>query len=105
MNLADWAMKYQKKGQLEQIIDTELAGKIKADSLWKSAETAEKCLVYYGVDKPSMGEVCLNLEYALQLQEAVVRGDPEESITSMIGERLTTGQPFQPRRKWFFVCF
>ena len=79
-------MKWQKKGQLEQIIDQTLAGKIRPDSLRKFGETAEKCLADYGVDRSSMGDVLWNLEYALQLQEAVVQGDPEENSTNMIGE-------------------
>ncbi|TXG73972.1 hypothetical protein EZV62_002551 [Acer yangbiense] len=86
VNLAEWAMKWQKKGQLDQIIDSTLAGKIKPDSLRKFAETAEKCLADYGVDRPSMGDVLWNLEYALQLQEAVLQGDPEENSTNVIGE-------------------
>ncbi|XP_014497920.1 receptor-like protein kinase HERK 1 [Vigna radiata var. radiata] len=86
VNLAEWAMKWQKKGQLEQIIDERLAGKIRPESLRKFGETAEKCLADYGVDRPSMGDVLWNLEYALQLQEAVVEGDPEENSTNMIGE-------------------
>ncbi|RDY03747.1 Receptor-like protein kinase HERK 1, partial [Mucuna pruriens] len=86
VNLAEWAMKWQKKGQLEQIIDPTLAGKIRPDSLRKFGETAEKCLADYGVDRPAMGDVLWNLEYALQLQEAVVQGDPEENSTNMIGE-------------------
>ncbi|KAF1886917.1 hypothetical protein Lal_00046155, partial [Lupinus albus] len=86
VNLAEWAMKWHKKGQLEQIIDPTLAGKIRPDSLRKFEETAEKCLADYGVDRPSMGDVLWNLEYALQLQEAVVQGDPEENSTNMIGE-------------------
>ncbi|KAK4852463.1 hypothetical protein QYF36_024367 [Acer negundo] len=86
VNLAEWAMKWQKKGQLDQIIDSTLAGKIRPDSLRKFAETAEKCLADYGVDRPSMGDVLWNLEYALQLQEAVLQGDPEENSTNVIGE-------------------
>ncbi|KAJ1431950.1 Serine-threonine/tyrosine-protein kinase, catalytic domain [Sesbania bispinosa] len=86
VNLAEWSMKWQKKGQLEQIIDPTLAGKIRHDSLRKFGETAEKCLADFGVDRPSMGDVLWNLEYALQLQEAVVQGDPEENSTNMIGE-------------------
>ncbi|BFG34250.1 hypothetical protein CerSpe_205240 [Prunus speciosa] len=86
VNLAEWAMKWQKKGQLEQIIDSTLAGKIRPDSLRKFGETAEKCLADYGVDRPSMGDVLWNLEYALQLQEAEIPGDAEENSTNMIGE-------------------
>ncbi|OIT20995.1 PREDICTED: receptor-like protein kinase HERK 1 [Nicotiana attenuata] len=86
VNLAEWAMKWQKKGQLEQIIDRNLAGKIRPDSLRKFGETAEKCLADYGVDRPSMGDVLWNLEYALQLQEAVMQVDPEENSTIIIGE-------------------
>lgn len=86
VNLAEWAMKWQKKGQLEQIIDPNLVGKIRPDSLRKYGETAEKCLADFGVDRPSMGDVLWNLEYALQLQEAVIQNDPEENSTNVIGE-------------------
>ncbi|KAI8015982.1 Receptor-like protein kinase HERK 1 [Camellia lanceoleosa] len=86
VNLAEWAMKWQKTGQLEQIIDPNLAGKIKPDSLRKFGETAEKCLAEFGVDRPPMGDVLWNLEYALQLHEAVLQNDPEENSTNVIGE-------------------
>jgi serine/threonine protein kinase len=86
VNLAEWAMKWQKRGQLDQIIDSTLVGKIRPDSLRKFGETAEKCLADYGVDRPSMGDILWNLEYALQIEEAVIAGDPEENSTIMIGE-------------------
>ncbi|XP_071691694.1 receptor-like protein kinase HERK 1 [Rutidosis leptorrhynchoides] len=86
VNLAEWAMIWQKKGQLEQIIDVTLKGKIRPDSLRKFGETAEKCLSDFGVDRPSMGDVLWNLEYVLQLQEAVLQNDPDENSTNVIGE-------------------
>ncbi|KAL6566636.1 Receptor-like protein kinase HERK 1 [Orobanche minor] len=86
VNLAEWAMKWQQKGQLDQIIDSNLVGKIKLGSLKKFGEMAEKCLVNFGVDRPSMGDVLWNLEYALQLQEAVVRNNSDEDSANVIGQ-------------------
>ncbi|KAG1363308.1 Receptor-like protein kinase THESEUS 1 [Cocos nucifera] len=70
VNLAEWAMQWKRKGLIEKIIDPNLAGTINKDSLNKFVEAAEKCLAEYGVDRPSMGDVLWNLEYALQLQDA-----------------------------------
>ncbi|GAB4824341.1 Receptor-like protein kinase HERK 1 [Ancistrocladus abbreviatus] len=84
VNLAEWAMKWQKRGQLDQIVDRNLAGNIKPESLRKFGETAEKCLAEFGVDRPSMGDVLWNLEYTLQLQEAVIQDDPEDNSTNLI---------------------
>jgi len=70
VNLAEWAMQWKRKGLIEKIIDPYLAGTINNDSLNKFVEAAEKCLAEHGVDRPSMGDVLWNLEYALQLQDA-----------------------------------
>ncbi|CAI0546517.1 unnamed protein product [Linum tenue] len=63
VNLAEWALQWKQSGRLDQIIDPKLRGQ-------KFVETAEKCLAEYGVDRPSMGDVLWNLEYALQVQES-----------------------------------
>ncbi|URD80802.1 receptor-like protein kinase [Musa troglodytarum] len=70
---SDW----HRKGQLEKIIDPHLVGTISSASLKKYVEAAEKCLAEHGVDRPSMGDVLWNLEYALQLQEASM-GQPSD---------------------------
>ncbi|XP_044509492.1 LOW QUALITY PROTEIN: probable receptor-like protein kinase At4g39110 [Mangifera indica] len=78
VNLADWAMQWKRKGLLEKIVDPHLAGTINPESMKKFAEAAEKCLADNGVDRPTMGDVLWNLEYALQLQEAFTKGKVED---------------------------
>lgn len=78
VNLAEWAMQWKRKGLLEKIIDPVLIGSINLESMKKYAEAAEKCLAEYGVDRPTMGDVLWNLEYALQLQEASAQGKADD---------------------------
>ncbi|KAL3538999.1 hypothetical protein ACH5RR_002365 [Cinchona calisaya] len=74
----EWAMQWKRKGLLDKIIDPTLVNHINPESMKKFAEAAEKCLAEYGVDRPTMGDVLWNLEYALQLQEASSQGKVEE---------------------------
>ncbi|WOL09979.1 hypothetical protein Cni_G18733 [Canna indica] len=78
LNLAEWALQWQRRGQLEKIIDPRLGGKINKNSLRKFGETAEKCLADYGVERPSFADVLWNLEYALQLHVTELKREPHE---------------------------
>ncbi|KAF7054377.1 hypothetical protein CFC21_062057 [Triticum aestivum] len=68
VSLAEWATPCLRNGQLDQIVDQRIAGTIRPGSLKKLADTAEKCLAEYGVERPTMGDVLWCLEFALQLQ-------------------------------------
>lgn len=68
VNLTEWAMEWEKRGELKKVIDPCLKGDIKPDSLVKFGETAVKCLAEHRVNRPNMGDVLWNLECALQLQ-------------------------------------
>ncbi|KAF6163202.1 hypothetical protein GIB67_025066 [Kingdonia uniflora] len=96
VNIAEWAMSWQKKGMLDQIMDHNLVGKVNSASLKKFGETAEKCLEEYGVDRPTMGDVLWNLEYALQLEvTSLALSEPEDNSTNHIpGIPSTPLEPF-----------
>ncbi|KAK9285180.1 hypothetical protein L1049_024367 [Liquidambar formosana] len=82
MNLAEWGLSWQKKGQLEKIIDPFLVGKIDPNSLRKFGQTAEKCLKDHGIDRPTMDEVLYDLKYVLLLQQTAVHREPYEDSAS-----------------------
>ncbi|XP_054806058.1 probable receptor-like protein kinase At5g61350 [Prosopis cineraria] len=82
VNLADWALQQHRRGMLYKIIDPRIADTIACGSLNKFVEAAEKCLEDNGADRPTMGDVLWNLEYALQLQEAVSKIDTNEDTTA-----------------------
>lgn len=85
VNLAEWAMQWNRKGMIEKIVDPLIASTVSAGSLKKYVEAAEKCLAEHGVDRPSMGDVLWNLEYALQIQEASSQVvDPLDSSAKLI---------------------
>ncbi|VFQ59501.1 unnamed protein product [Cuscuta campestris] len=91
VNLGEWALQWQRKGQLHEIIDPKLRGQVKPSALKVFGDTAEKCLADYGVDRPTMGSVLWNLEYVLQLQE----NEPEDGEARLPS---SVGYPPLPRR-------
>nr|VDC80719.1 unnamed protein product [Brassica rapa] len=65
VNLAEWAMFCKSKGILDEVLDPKLVGQIEPSSLRKFMEITDKCLREYGEERPNMGDVIWDLEYAL----------------------------------------
>ncbi|KAL6139891.1 hypothetical protein ACLB2K_058192 [Fragaria x ananassa] len=86
MNLSEWAKSCLHKGELDQIIDPSLTGKIATESLNKFVEIAMSCVHENGVERPSMDDVLRGLEFALQIHHS-----PEKDINSI--ERKIKTEP------------
>ncbi|KAG5555288.1 hypothetical protein RHGRI_012731 [Rhododendron griersonianum] len=69
VSLADWAQNNYRNGTIDSIIDQNVKGEINPECLNKFVETAVKCLSDQGIERPSMGGVLWNLEFAMQLQD------------------------------------
>ncbi|XVF15485.1 hypothetical protein REPUB_Repub09cG0157700 [Reevesia pubescens] len=94
INLAEWGLFWLKKEELEKIIDPSVAGQINPNSLRKFGEIVEKCLKPTGANRPTMLDICWDLEYTLQLQKTAVRREPHED--SAIDASLDlSSRPFQ----------
>ncbi|KAM7488058.1 hypothetical protein LguiB_025542 [Lonicera macranthoides] len=68
VSLADWALHCHEMAGLDDIIDPLIKGEINPECLNNFVDTAVKCLSDQAIDRPSMGAVLWNLEFALQLQ-------------------------------------
>ncbi|KAL2244608.1 probable receptor-like protein kinase At1g30570 [Sesamum indicum] len=84
INLAEWAMRWQRKKSLKSILDPQLKGNYSPESLVKFGDIAEKCLADEGKSRPTMGEVLWHLEYVLQLHEAWLRSNAGDSSVSIV---------------------
>ncbi|KAG0494532.1 hypothetical protein HPP92_005526 [Vanilla planifolia] len=81
INLAEWALRWQRQRSLQSIVDPRLDGDYSLESLRKFGEIAEKCLSDEGRNRPTIGEVLWHLEYVLQLHEDYIQCQVDNSCT------------------------
>ncbi|KAL0317141.1 UNVERIFIED_CONTAM: putative receptor-like protein kinase [Sesamum angustifolium] len=67
--LTNWARENISKGEAYMIVDSHLRGEISGDSLKVFVEIAERCLHDEPRKRPTMAQVVLQLEFALEEQE------------------------------------
>ncbi|TYI50363.1 hypothetical protein E1A91_D12G097000v1 [Gossypium mustelinum] len=94
INLAEWGLIWLNKGELEKIIDPSMASQINPNSLRKFSEIVEKCLKPTGASRPTMLDICWDLEYTLQLQQTAVRREPHEDSAIDASFNMSS-RPFQ----------
>ncbi|KAM2858852.1 hypothetical protein COP2_024344 [Malus domestica] len=85
MNLAEWTKSCHRDGELDQIIDPNMKGKIETDCLNKFVEIAMSCINDSGIERPSMDDVVRGLEFALQLHQNCGERNDYEAFTSVPG--------------------
>ncbi|GMY34907.1 receptor-like protein kinase FERONIA [Fagus crenata] len=70
MHLSSWTRKCKREGTINQIIDPYLTGKIAPECFKIYMDIATSCVRTKGTQRPSIGEVEVGLEHALQRQES-----------------------------------
>ncbi|KAI4352403.1 hypothetical protein L6164_006660 [Bauhinia variegata] len=76
INYASWIYNIVRNGKADEILDPFLIGKF-APECWKIfMEIAERCLLFEPKERPSIGEVEMELEHALALQEEADQTNP-----------------------------
>lgn len=97
INLAEWAIRWQRQRSLEAILDPRLVGDYSRESLNKFGEIAGKCLADEGRNRPTMGEVLWHLEYVLQLNETYVQAQDADLLTGSEVKfaRMSLGLPLR----------
>ncbi|KAI5340679.1 hypothetical protein L3X38_019953 [Prunus dulcis] len=82
MNLAEWVRSCHRDGELDQIIDPSIRGKIEIQCLNQFVEIAMSCMNDSGIERPSMNDVVRALELALQLHRNCIERNNEVAFVN-----------------------
>ncbi|XP_021816777.1 receptor-like protein kinase FERONIA [Prunus avium] len=82
MNLAEWVRSCHLDGELDQIIDPSIRGKIEIQCLNQFVEIAMSCMNDSGIERPSMNDVVRVLELALHLHRNCIERNNEVAFVN-----------------------
>ncbi|XP_031107837.1 putative receptor-like protein kinase At5g39000 [Ipomoea triloba] len=85
-NLATWAIDYMRKGKVNDIVDSTLAGQVSQICLKVFVEIAGRCLRKQPHERPDMADVLTNLELVLALLQKEGVEDEVMSIESVCSD-------------------
>ncbi|XP_073058873.1 putative receptor-like protein kinase At5g39000 isoform X2 [Primulina eburnea] len=91
--LSQWAREKIREGEVELIVDSNLIKEISPNSLKSYVEIAERCLDEEPKKRPTMTQVVLQLESALEQQDIPESSVPKEIMVPSIDERTPTSPP------------
>jgi len=69
VNLVEWALHWQRRGELGKVVDRRIAAAVRPQALTKYGETAARCLAERGADRPAMEDVVWSLQFVMRLQD------------------------------------
>ncbi|PQM39414.1 receptor-like protein kinase FERONIA [Prunus yedoensis var. nudiflora] len=93
MNLAEWARNCHRDGELDQIIDPSIRGKIEIQCLNQFVEIAMSCMNDSGIERPSMNDVVKALELALQLHRNCIERNKEVVSVNDSAAEIRSAEP------------
>ncbi|GFZ04835.1 protein kinase family protein [Actinidia rufa] len=97
VNIAEWAMNWQKKRMLDQIMGQTLIGKVNPAFFKKYGETAEKCLAEHGVDGYQWVIFCgiWSMLFSLRRTSSALMEPEDNSTNHMPVIPLISLEPFE----------
>ncbi|CAL4958314.1 unnamed protein product [Urochloa decumbens] len=69
VNLVEWALHWQRRGELGKVVDRRIAAEVRPQALAKYGETAARCLAERGANRPAMEDVVWSLQFVMRLQD------------------------------------
>jgi hypothetical protein len=69
VNLVEWALHWQRRGELDKVVDRRIAAAVRPQALAKYGDTAARCLAERGADRPAMEDVVWSLQFVMRLQD------------------------------------